>query len=180
MFRATRRERYERKEHKIFPISIVTTEFKIEINIGQVIRSAVCFGAKSVHVIGYLPNYRKLKELSASTSTMIDIIQHSRPEDFLQWRRDNTPDSKLLSLELLNGAVPLQSLDISLEEELFIAVGHETLGVSPCILKNSDYVAYIPLPGRGYCLNTGMTAHVTLYELTRKFGSIHNMFEDKL
>lgn len=180
MPRATRLERYARKESSVFPISLVTTEFKMECNIGQVIRSAVCFGAKSVHVIGSIPEYRKLKEISASTCLMIDIHKYSTPEEFIDWRRNNAKDSSLVSLELYEGAIPIQNLEISLNKETFIAVGHETLGVAPCVLKNSDHIVYIPLPGKGYCLNTGMTAHVALYELTRKYSTVCDLFKNVL
>lgn len=50
----TRRERYCKKldNAKTFPISIATVNFMFDENLGFVVRSAACFGASAVHIIG--------------------------------------------------------------------------------------------------------------------------------
>jgi tRNA G18 (ribose-2'-O)-methylase SpoU len=160
----TRVQRYKKKLEKanFLPIQLVTVEFELACNLGLVVRSAACFGVKTVHVIGHKPEYRKLRETSGSTSLFVDVIQHSSPSEFLKWQKGK---GKLVSLELTEDSKSLY--EFSATEETFLVVGHETHGIPVEILKNSDEVYYIPMPGLGFCLNTALTSHLALYEIRR-------------
>lgn len=160
----TRVQRYKKKLEKasFLPISLVTVEFELDCNLGLVVRSAACFGVKTVHVIGHKPNYRKLRETSGSTSLFVDVQQHSSPGEFLKWQKGK---GRLVSLELTEDAKSLY--EFSPQEETFLVVGHETHGVPVEILKNSDAVYYVPMPGLGFCLNTALASHLALYEIRR-------------
>ncbi len=168
MFRQdTRAERYSKKLElaEYLPLSMVTVEFQIDCNIGTVVRSCACFGVKDLHVIGHVPPYNILKGASGNTVDLVTIKQHSTPAEFLQWKRREKPEAQLVSLELTDEATPLYGFE--LEKETFAVLGHETTGVPVEILRASAHVLYVPMPGAGYCLNTGFTGHVFLYELNR-------------
>jgi tRNA G18 (ribose-2'-O)-methylase SpoU len=64
----TRNERYNEKAKsaKTFPISLTTINFRCDENLGYLIRSAACFGAESVNVIGSVPPRSILNPLSGS------------------------------------------------------------------------------------------------------------------
>ena len=82
----TRRQRYDAKKKtaKTFPISVATVNFKHDGNIGYLIRSAACFGADRIHVIGSLPKRKILNPLSGSLVDYIPIEQHENPLEFLE------------------------------------------------------------------------------------------------
>ena len=64
----TRKQRYDEKKlnAKAYPISIATVNFMHDGNLGYLIRSAACFGAECVHVIGTVPDRSVLNPLSGS------------------------------------------------------------------------------------------------------------------
>ena len=142
----TRRERYDKKKTTAitFPIDIVCINFQHDGNLGYLIRSAACFGASRVHVIGTVPPRSILDPLSGSLYDYVKIKQHSSPMAFLDYVRDK---------EI--GPVAL-------------VVGNEEIGIPIEILKNSKKI-HIPMPGIGYCLNTSQTANIILYETVKQY-----------
>ncbi len=164
----TRRQRYDAKKKtaKTFPISIAAVNFKHDGNLGYLIRSAACFGATAVHVIGSIPERKVLNPLSGSLVDYIDINKHVDPAAFIQYASDN--NIKLISAELCKEAESIETYDFNFSHPICIVVGHEELGIPVEILNNSDKI-YIPMPGVGYCLNTSQTANILLYEATTQY-----------
>ena len=185
----TRRQRYDSKKKtaKTFPISIATVNFKHDGNIGYLIRSAACFGADRIHVIGSLPERKILNPLSGSLVDHVDIDKHKDPAAFMSYIREN--NIKLISAELCKGSESIESYNFDFSHPICIVVGHEEAGIPVEILNNSDKV-YIPMPGIGFCLNTSQAANIFLYEATMQYqnsgiksyytdgGRICNSFEE--
>jgi tRNA G18 (ribose-2'-O)-methylase SpoU len=164
----TRIERYTKKlgNAKTFPISVATVNFMFDENLGFVVRSAACFGAEAVHVIGSTPNKAVLKSKSGSTDHFVTIVQHQTPSDFLEWCRNN--NVSVVSAELNDSAVELTDYHPTFDKHVCIVVGHEETGVPAEISAHSDNV-YIEMPGVGFCLNTSQTANIMLHNLTQKY-----------
>ena len=164
----TRRERYDEKKNsaKTYPISLVCINFKHDGNLGFLIRSAACFGADCVHVIGSVPRRSVLDPLSGSLYDYVKIKQHSSPMAFLDYIRDN--EIGLISAEICEGAEPITSYKFNFDGPLALVVGNEELGVPAEILNNSKKV-YIPMPGIGFCLNTSQAANIMLYEVVKQY-----------
>ncbi len=164
----TRRQRYDSKKKtaKTFPISVATINFKHDGNIGYLIRSAACFGADRVHVIGSLPKRKILNPLSGSLVDYINIEQHDGPSKFLEYAKTN--NIKLISAELCENSESIESYNFNFTQPICIVVGHEEVGIPSEILNNSDKI-YIPMPGVGYCLNTSQAANILLYEATTQY-----------
>ena len=164
----TRRQRYDSKKKtaKTFPISVATINFKHDGNIGYLIRSAACFGADRVHVIGSLPKRKILNPLSGSLVDYIPIKQHDSPSEFLQYTKAN--NIKLISAELCEKSESIETYNFDFSQPICIVVGHEEVGIPSEILNNSDKI-YIPMPGVGYCLNTSQAANILLYEATTQY-----------
>jgi len=164
----TRRQRYDAKKKtaKTFPVSIATVNFKHDGNIGYLIRSAACFGADAVHVIGSLPDRKVLNPLSGSLVDYVDINVHRDPAAFIEYAREN--NIKLISAELCKESESIETYDFDFSQPVCIVVGHEETGIPVEILNNSDKI-YIPMPGVGYCLNTSQVANILLYEATTRY-----------
>ena len=153
------------KRAKTFPLSVCTVNFLFDENLGFVVRAAACFGAKEVHVIGSLPKYRILRQLSCSTSKYIKITQHKHPRDFILYAYQN--DIKLVSCELTDDSVPLHSYEFPTDQEVCLITGHESHGTPASLIHNSDVVE-IPIPGVGTSLNTSQAINIALYEYVRQ------------
>jgi len=164
----TRRQRYSNKRStaKTFPISIATINFMFDENLGFVVRSAACFGADAVHVIGSMPQTSVLRSKSGSIDEFVNIIQHNNPTDFLEWCKNN--NTKIVSAELNDGATELNDYDPDFSGPICIVVGHEETGVPAEISAASDNV-FIEMPGVGFCLNTSQTANIMLHDFVSKY-----------
>jgi len=162
----TRLERYRSKQKlaRSLRCAIATVEFKLDANVGMIVRSAACFGANAVHVIGHVPDRATLRGLSGSTSDFVEIVQYHNPYDFLH----KNAGSKIISLELRDNSVSLFDYEFDLGADTIIVAGHEEAGVPEGIMLESAAVVHIPMPGLGFCLNTAMTAHIALYEYTKQ------------
>ena len=151
---------------KTFPISIAAVNFQCDGNIGYLIRSAACFGAARIHVIGSLPERKILNPLSGSLVDYIDINEHKDPLAFIAYARER--NIKLISAELCKESESIETYSFDFSHPICIVIGHEETGVPVEILNNSDKI-YIPMPGVGYCLNTSQTANILLYEITTQY-----------
>ena len=163
----TRRERYNDKKRnaKTYPISLCCVNFQHDGNLGYLIRSAACFGAQCIHVIGTLPRRSVLNPLSGSLYDYVPIVQHASPKAFLEYAINE--NLKLVSAEICEDSIPISSYRFSFDRDICLVVGNEESGVPIEILHNSDKV-HIPMPGVGYCLNTSQAANIMLYETVKR------------
>ena len=171
----TRRERYHDKSKisKTFPISVATVNFKHEVNLAYVIRSAVCFGAEEVYVIGSYPSRRLMNELSGSLFDYIKVRAFPNPSALIE--HIGKEDIGMVSVELPPDGFeshPITHYKFDFTRRLCLVVGHETSGVPVEILAKSDDIIYIEMNGAGVCLNTATSASIALYESTKQYSEI--------
>ena len=164
----TRRQRYDKKlkNSKTYPFSLCAINFRVDDNLGYLVRSAACFGAERLYVVGHVPERSRIKAASGSLTDYVEIIQFSRPSEFLT--HIQVEGIQIISAELVEGARPLPSYSFGFSRPICLVVGNEESGVPPEILRNSE-VVYIPMPGIGYCLNTSQTANIMLYEVVKQY-----------
>ena len=164
----TRRQRYDKKlkTAKKFPISLCTINFRIDDNLGYLVRSAACFGAERIYVVGHVPRRTRLKASSGSLIDYVEIIPFATPRDFLAYAKSKK--IQIISAELVEGARPLSSYAFGFNSNICLVVGNEQSGIPSEIIQNSD-VIYIEMPGVGYCLNTSQAANILLYEVTKQY-----------
>ena len=164
----SRKERYYKKmnEAKYLPITVACVNFMHDGNLAFLMRAAVCFGVKDIHVIGSIPDRNELKNLSGSTSDFINIVQHSSPGKFIKWASEN--DVKIVSAEMCEKSTKLRDYSFDFQQKICIFTGHETSGVPGEIIHVSDCVE-IDMPGPGFCLNTSQAANIMLYESSKQY-----------
>lgn len=161
----TRRQRTQNKvDAKTYPFEITTINFQIEENVAFVIRAAACFGASTVNVIGHVPEHKFLVQRSGTCQDYVKINKFANPHDFLEYAKKN--DILLISAEMDDEAISIHDFTFPVDRRFCIVVGHETLGVPPEILMNSIKV-FIPMPGKGFNLNTSQCANIFLHEAAK-------------
>lgn len=164
----TRRQRYDNKlkTAKKYPISLCAINFRVDDNLGYLVRSAACFGAERLYVVGHVPERSRIKASSGTLIDYVEIISFSTPREFMEHTlRQNM---HLVVAELVEGARSLSSYTFDFSRSNVLVVGNEQIGVPAEIIHNSD-VVYIEMPGVGYCLNTSQAANILLYEGTRQY-----------
>ena len=130
------------------------------------VRSAACFGAERLYVVGHVPERSRIKASSGSLVDYVEIISFPSPREFLDHAK--TEKFQIVSAELVDGARPLSSYRFSFDRHLCLVVGNEQSGVPAEIISQSN-VIYIEMPGVGFCLNTSQTANLVLYEATKQY-----------
>jgi tRNA G18 (ribose-2'-O)-methylase SpoU len=163
----TRRQRYDKKlkNAQRYPISICAINFRVDDNLGYLVRSAACFGAERLCVVGHLPSRSHLKASSGSLIDYVEIVQFSSPRDFLDYAEDK--NIQIIVAELVEKARSLASYRFTFDRDLCLVVGNEETGVPPEIIRKAE-VVYIPMPGVGFCLNTSQAANILLYEAAKQ------------
>jgi tRNA G18 (ribose-2'-O)-methylase SpoU len=168
----TRRQRYDNKLKSAtkHPISLCAINFRVDDNLGYLIRSAACFGAERLYVVGHVPERSQLKARSGSLIDYVEIIQFATPRDFVEHAKNT--GIQIVAAELVEQAKPLSSYTFSFNSHLCLVVGNEETGIPSEIIENSD-VLYIEMPGVGYCLNTSQAANILLYETVKQYGKMY-------
>lgn len=166
--RETRIERYKRKasESIKLPASLVTINFQCDGNLAFLIRSAVCYGISTVHVIGSIPARKDIYSMSGSTVDFVELKQYSRPSEFLRYVEQN--DINLISAEIAENSKSLFDYKFDFSRSTAIVLGNETSGIPLEILMNSEII-HIPMMGAGFCLNTSQTGTAFMNEYARQF-----------
>lgn len=164
----TRAERYAAKKeravsHNIAPVCI---NFMHEENVAFVVRSAACFGAKEVIVLGAMPDAALLKARSGSTNTLLPIKAFPNTNVFLDYVRSQ--DAIIVSAELCDGSQSIYDYEFPQDKMIYLMCGHEEAGVPSDIILNSEATVHIPMPGQAFCLNTSQCATAMLYEYVRQ------------
>jgi len=164
----TRRQRYDKKlkTAQKYPISLCAINFRVDDNLGYLVRSAACFGAERLYVVGHVPERSRIKAPSGSLIDYVEIEQFSRPSEFLT--QMEVEGVQIVSAELVEEARPIASYNFNFNRPVCLVVGNEEIGVPSEILARSD-VVYIPMPGVGFCLNTSQAANIILYEATKQY-----------
>lgn len=164
----TRAERYESKRAgaMIYNIAPVCINFMHEENVAFIVRSAACFGAKEVGVIGSLPEHSLLKARSGSTNSLLPIKTFPNPRDFIE--HASAQDALIVSAELCEGSVSIYDYEFPKDKLVYLMCGHEEAGVPNDIIVNSHAIVHIPMPGQGFCLNTSQCATTLMYEYVRQ------------
>jgi len=164
----TRRQRYDNKLQtaKKYPISLCAINFRVDDNFGYLVRSAACFGAERLYVVGHVPSRHSIKASSGSLIDYVEIVSFSTPRDFVDHAKSE--GIQIVSAELVEGSKPLASYSFDFSRPIALVVGNEESGVPSEIIHNSD-VVYVEMPGIGYCLNTSQTANICLYEMVTQY-----------
>ena len=169
----TRRQRYDEKLKiaKKYPISLCAINFRVDDNLGYLIRSAACFGAERIYVIGHVPDRSCIKASSGSLADYVEIVQFSKPSEFLVYTQSE--GISVICGELVEGAGAISDYNFNFDRPICLVVGNEETGVPAELLAGADIV-YVPMPGVGFCLNTSQAANIMLYEAVKQYEIRHN------
>lgn len=164
----TRIERYNNKINSAIklPASFVTINFMHDDNLAFIIRTAACFGVRTVHVIGSIPERKFLYPASGSLVDFVELRRYNNPIEFLKFAGEN--NFNLISAELTNDSKSLYDFKFDFSNHTSIILGNEMSGVPTELLLNSEIIN-IPMSGIGYCLNTSQVGTAFISEYVRQF-----------
>ncbi|WP_061211539.1 TrmH family RNA methyltransferase [Dermabacter hominis] len=127
-----------------------------DFNIGSIVRTANAFGVAAFHIVG---KKRWNRRGAMVTDRYQHEFHHARPEDFLQWARDN--DRAVVAVDIVPGAVPLEHT--RLPENAVLVFGEEGGGVSKPLIDAAALTVAISQFGSTRSINVGHAAAIVMH-----------------
>ena len=127
-----------------------------DFNIGSIVRTANAFGVAAFHIVG---KKRWNRRGAMVTDRYQHEFHHARPEDFLQWARDN--DRAVVAVDIVPGAVPLEHT--RLPKNAVLVFGEEGGGVSKPLIDAAALTVAISQFGSTRSINVGHAAAIVMH-----------------
>ncbi|MDK8804036.1 TrmH family RNA methyltransferase [Dermabacter hominis] len=127
-----------------------------DFNIGSIVRTANAFGVAAFHIVG---KKRWNRRGAMVTDRYQHEFHHARPEDFLQWARDN--DRAVVAVDIVPGAVPLEHTH--LPKNAVLVFGEEGGGVSKPLIDAAALTVAISQFGSTRSINVGHAAAIVMH-----------------
>jgi tRNA G18 (ribose-2'-O)-methylase SpoU len=151
----------DRSRHQLH---VAVENWRHDLNIGSVVRTANAFNAATVHVVG---NRRWNRRGAMVTDRYMHVLRHPGVEDLLLWARER--ELPVLGVDNLPGAVPLE--DYPLPRECVLLLGQEGPGLSAAAHEACDAVLSIAQFGSTRSINAGAAAAIAMHSWVRRHGA---------
>jgi len=159
-------ELIEKTENKETPALFLLLDQLSDVrNFGAIIRTAECTGVDGIIIQkkGAAPVTADTIKTSAGAAFKVPIAKVDHIKDAVFYLQAS--GIKVVSAtEKTDNTI----YDVNFKESIAIIMGAEDRGISPSILKASDYAAKLPLLGEIESLNVSVACAVFLYEVVRQ------------
>jgi len=145
------------------PLHVAVENWRHDLNIGSVVRTANAFNVATVHVVG---NRRWNRRGAMVTDRYMHVLHHPGVEDVLLWARER--ELPVLGVDNLPGAVPLEGYP--LPRECVLLLGQEGPGLSAAAHEACDAVLSIAQFGSTRSINAGAAAAIAMHSWVRRHG----------
>ena len=146
------------------PLIIILDEINDPHNLGAIMRSADVFGAAGIIVKKH--HQALLNSTVAKTSAgAINFVKVAQVSNLNQ-TIDNLKKEGFWIISA-DGSGDTNYFDIKYDFPSVLVIGNEGKGISPLIVKNSDYVVKIPMHGKINSLNASVAAAVLMSYIKR-------------
>jgi tRNA G18 (ribose-2'-O)-methylase SpoU len=146
------------------PLHVAVENWRHDLNIGSVVRTANAFNAATVHVVG---NRRWNRRGAMVTDRYMHVLHHPGVENLLAWA--GARDLPVLGVDNLPGAVPLEGYP--LPRECVLLLGQEGPGLSAAAHEACDAVLSIAQFGSTRSINAGAAAAIAMHSWVRRHGA---------
>ncbi|WP_231115952.1 TrmH family RNA methyltransferase [Motilibacter rhizosphaerae] len=140
---------------------VAIENWKHDLNIGTVVRTANAFLAAEVHIVG---NRRWNRRGAMVTDRYQHLRHHATVEDLVAWARaEGLP---LVGIDNLPGSVPLETAE--LPRRCVLVFGQEGPGLSAAVHEACDLVCSIAMFGSTRSVNAGVAAGIAMHAWVRR------------
>lgn len=143
------------------PFHVAVENWRHDINIGSVVRTANAFLASAVHIVGR----RRWNRRGAMVTDRYQYVRHhGTVDDLISWARGE--GLAVLGVDNLPGAVPLETH--GLPERCVLLFGQEGPGLSEVARDQVDVVLSITQYGSTRSINAGAAAAIAMHAWIRR------------
>jgi tRNA G18 (ribose-2'-O)-methylase SpoU len=143
------------------PLHVAVENWRHDLNIGSVVRTANAFNAATVHVVG---NRRWNRRGAMVTDRYMHVLHHDDVVDLLRWAGER--DLPVLGVDNLPGAVPLEGY--RMPGTCVLLLGQEGPGLSAAAHEACDVVLSIAQFGSTRSINAGAAAAIAMHAWVRQ------------
>jgi tRNA G18 (ribose-2'-O)-methylase SpoU len=147
------------------PFHVAIENWRHDLNIGTVVRTANAFLAEAVHIVG---KKRWNRRGAMVTDRYQHVHHHADVAGFVAWARG--ADLPVLAVDNLPGARPLESAD--LPRACVLLFGQEGSGLSEEARDAADGVLSIAQFGSTRSINAGVAAGIAMHAWIRQHGDL--------
>jgi tRNA G18 (ribose-2'-O)-methylase SpoU len=152
----------DRRRH---PFHVAIENWRHDLNIGTVVRTANAFLAESVHIVG---KRRWNRRGAMVTDRYQHVRHHADVADLVAWARES--GLPLLAVDNLPGAVPLETT--ALPRACVLLFGQEGSGLSEEARAAADGVLSIAQYGSTRSINAGVAAGIAMHRWIQQHGEL--------
>lgn len=142
------------------PLHVVIENWKHDLNIGSVVRTANAFNVAAVHIVG---KRRWNRRGAMVTDRYLHVAHHPDVDDLVAWSRaDGVP---LWGVDNVEGSVPIESVDLPLSCALVL--GQEGTGLSAEAVAACTATIAIGQFGSTRSINASAAAAIAMHAWVR-------------
>ncbi len=146
------------------PFHVAIENWRHDLNIGTVVRTANAFLAAEIHIVG---KRRWNRRGAMVTDRYQHVRHHPTPEDLARW--STTKSLPLIGIDNLPGSVPLDAAP--LPRACVLVFGQEGPGLSERMRSWLDECRSIPQYGSTRSINAGVAAGIAMHAWIRAYAS---------
>lgn len=129
-------------------------------NLGTILRTADCVGAKGVILVGDCTDPYSLEAVRASMGSVFHVpLAKASEGEFLKWKQRS--GMRIVGTHL-SGTVDYRTADYG--EPSVVLMGNEQQGLPPALSDACDQLVHIPMAGQADSLNLAVSTGIVLFE----------------
>ena len=144
-------------------LDLIVHNIRSAENVGAILRTADCVGARRLWITGYspTPEHAKVKKTALGAEGMVEWIQRTDVHEVLgELRQDSY---RIVGLEITPDAKSLTGY--ATPERTALLLGSEVGGLTPSLLAQCDDVVCIPQHGKKESLNVSVATGIASFWL---------------
>ncbi|MDD9951320.1 MAG: hypothetical protein OXT67_07110 [Zetaproteobacteria bacterium] len=152
------------------PLFVVAENIRSAFNVGSILRTSDCVGARHVYLCGYSagPDNLRTQKAAMGADKYVSWSWHASVGDVLtRLEQMNIP---ILALETVEGAPPVY--EFRFPRPCAILLGNERHGLGAMALQRCNQVLRIPMYGCKNSLNVATAYAVVAYEIRRQWEAV--------
>jgi 2-haloalkanoic acid dehalogenase type II len=155
-------EELDRTRH---PFHVAIENWRHDLNIGTIVRTANAFGAAGVHIVGH----RRWNRRGAMVTDRYQHVHHHQDVvDLLAWAEDE--DLEVIGIDNLAGSEPLELAELPCR--CLFVFGQEGTGLSDAARSGIDRVFSITQFGSTRSINAGVAAGIAMHAWIRQHAAL--------
>ncbi|WP_296667280.1 TrmH family RNA methyltransferase [Demequina sp.] len=147
------------------PFHVAIENWRHDLNIGSVVRTANAFLAREVHIVGH----RRWNRRGAMVTDRYQHLRHHpQVEDLVAWAAG--AGVPVIGIDNLPGSVPLETYE--LPRECVLVFGQESVGLSEAMREAAVATLAIAQYGSTRSINAGAAAAIAMHAWVRHHGDL--------